>query len=311
MTADFDVMDIRTFLLLVGLGYTLVGCSSEDPVMPPVVTPPPTSDPPTVQLPEVTDCGYQASSDDVAGWNLDFEELFDDNWSDSWTAWQSGAFNNELQHYQSKNLHLSDGYLFIQSKKEQVTGRKDPFDSTQKSFSYTSGRIESKREFGPSVAKREVRFAARLRLVEGDGLWPAWWSYNDPWPTKGEIDILEARGNTPYEFQSNFHYGRNVNQIETDPVFNDFVYEHDEKLSTCFHVYELVWRQDAFEILFDGEIVKTYDGLTYTYVKDFFNKSHRLTLNLAVGGFFFTDLDVSKIPDEAFLVVDWVRVYSK
>jgi len=99
----------------------------------------------------------------------------------------------------------------------------------------------------------------------------------------------------------------------TDPTFNDFTFEHSETLSSCFHVYELIWTRSSFEILFDGEIVKTYDADTFEFVDDFFNKSHRLVLNLAIGGVFFNglDLDESQIPDESFLVVDWARVYLK
>ena len=137
------------------------------------------------------------------------------------------------------------------------------------------------------------------------------WSSNDAWPTLGETDVLEARGNTPFDFQTNFHFGNNVNQVETDPVFNEFVYTHSDKLSECFHVYEIEWSQNSFVIKFDNEVVKTYEQSEFEFVDDFFNKKHRLVLNLAVGGFFFSELDESKIPSDSYMVVDWVRVYEK
>ena len=292
------------------------GCSTQsDPVPAPSPSPNPTPDPdptPMVQLPEVDNCGYDAAETFFEGWSLIFEENFDNDLS-RWTAWRGGAFNNELQHYQSNQLFVEEDYLYIRMAREGVTGRNNPFDETQRSFSFVSGRVESVREFGPDLGtgKGTVRFSARLRLVEGHGLWPAWWSYNDPWPTKGEIDILEARGDTPNEFQSNFHFGENENEIQTDPVFNDFHYVHSEKLSDCFHLYELIWSEDQFEILFDGESVKIYDSDTYTFVPEFFGKNHRLTLNLAVGGWFFDNLIESNIPDEAFLVIDWVKVHER
>lgn len=306
-----------------GMGYLfymllLIACSGgTDPVVIPDPTPIPTPDPDPdpvtmVQLPEVTDCGFEAEATLFDGWTEIFNEDFDTNLA-QWTPWRGGAFNQELQHYQEDQLFVENDYLYIRMAREGVTGRNNPFDETQRSFSFVSGRIESVEEFGPDLGegKSTVRFSARLRLVEGHGLWPAWWSYNDPWPTQGEIDILEARGDTPFEFQSNFHYGQNVNEVQTDPVFNDFHYAHPEKLSDCFHLYELIWSENSFQILFDGDIIKEYDAATYTFVPSFFRKNHRLTLNLAVGGFFFNNLIESDIPDEAFVVVDWVKVHEQ
>lgn len=265
-----------------------------------------------VMVPDVEDCGFVAPDTLFDGWSQIFVESFESDFS-QWSHWRGGGFNQELQHYQEDHSFIENDLLYIRAERIQVTGRNNPFDETPRAFDFASARIESNTEFGPDLGegKGSVRFSARLRLVEGHGLWPAWWSYNDPWPTKGEIDILEARGDTPFEFQSNFHYGENINELQTDPIFNDFHYTHDEKLSDCFHLYELVWSADTFEIWFDGEIVKTYDAETYTFVPSFFRKKHRLTLNLAIGGWFFDNLDVSQIPDEAWLVVDWVKVHEK
>ena len=145
------------------------------------------------ELPSVEDCGYVPDVSDFDGWSLIFEDQFDSNLS-NWTPWIGGAFNQELQYYRPENLFAEDGYLFIRGERTNVVGRTNPHDATSKSFGFASGRIESKQEFGPedTVGKESVRFSARLRLIEGHGIWPTWWSYNDPWPTKGEIDILEA-----------------------------------------------------------------------------------------------------------------------
>lgn len=266
----------------------------------------------TTELPSVKRCGYEADSSDYNNWTLVFEDNFDTDLS-NWDAWESGAFNEELQYYQLENISLKEGLLYIIAKREKVSGATDPFNDEQKDFEFTSGRIESKKYFGPDTTEgnQEVRFSARLRLVEGEGLWPAWWSYNDPWPTKGEIDILEARGNKPYEFQSCFHYGAQVNTLETDAKFNEGHYKFEEKLTECFHVYDLVWSQNQFQIIFDGEIVKTYDVDTFEHVDEFFNMKHKLVLNLAVGGWFFDNYDVDKIADQSHLVVDYVRVYQR
>lgn len=267
---------------------------------------------PSTMLPIVENCGYRTSSDFFDGWQLIFEENFDKDLS-QWISWESGAFNQELQHYQKDQIFLNDDLLYIKSQRKSVSGKTNPSNSTLKDFEFISGRLESIETFGPEATqgKETVRLSARLRLVEGHGLWPAWWSYNDPWPTQGEMDILEARGDTPMEFQSNFHYGAKINEIETDPTFNDLRYTHSEKLSDCFHLYELIWSKNKFEILFDGHIVNTYNADTYNFVSSFFNKKHRLALNLAIGGWFFDELSINDIPDEAYYVIDWVKVHEK
>ncbi len=295
--------------------FSIISCGREpEPIFvlppPPVVNP--VIPPPSFSLPSVQECGYQAKPEDVEGWELIFEDNFDRDLS-KWTSWKSGAFNNELQYYREENVAIDSQYLYIYGQRTDVIGRSTPIQEDMKSFDFASGRLESKREFGPglTIGKTKIRFSARIRLVEGEGLWPAWWSYNDPWPTKGEIDILEARGNTPFEFQSNFHYGANVNQIQTNPEYNDFRYTHDRKLSECFHVYEMEWSKDYFNILFDGKVLHEYTSASYPFVNNFADKRHRLVLNLAIGGHFFTNLSVSRIPNNSFLVVDWVRVYEQ
>lgn len=65
----------------------------------------------------------------------------------------------------------------------------------------TSGRINTKGQFEMQYGRLE----ARLRLPQGDWLWPAFWlmpvnnSYGQ-WPDSGEFDLLESKGNDPKVF---------------------------------------------------------------------------------------------------------------
>ncbi len=301
-----------SYITIVILLVLFTRCSTDED--PPAVIVTPTPDPPVVEfkLPEISDDGYQPEASEFEGWTMVFEEDFTDDLS-AWTPWESGAYNEELQLYKSQNLYVENGYLYIRSKRGNATGRTNPDNGANKNFSFTSGRIESKETFGPTPieSKDEVRISGRMRLVEGEGMWPAFWTYNDPWPTKGEIDILESRGHIPNIFGSNFHYGETPGQLQTNPTFNGFDYEHGASLAEEFHLYELIWTQDTFEILFDGKVVKTYDAETYPYLDQFFAKKHRIALNLAVGGLFFSNVDESKIPSDAYMIVDWVKVFSK
>ena len=261
---------------------------------------PPPPPPPTHGV-----CDYNLDENALinAGWTKTFEDNFDADFS-KWNIWYGGAFNNELELYQASNLSLSSGNFVITAKQETVTGPTTPFDPTPKTFNYTSGRIESKTNFSSSSSSPKVRMIARIKLPAGYGMWPAFWSYGDPWPTQGEIDVLEARGQEDFKYQTNYFYGKTVNR---NLVRNAQGYvTTDVSLQTCYHVYELIWSQNSLEFYFDGVLVNTNSG---SYVSSLFSKTEKITLNLAVGGNFFSNFNPSLI-QTGTMYVDWVKVFT-
>ncbi len=251
-------------------------------------------------------CNYDRSDDALLaqGWSRAFQEEFDGGLG-QWTIWNGGAWNEELQHYQPANVAVANGLLTITARRETVTGQTHPWDATPKTFGFTSGRIESRTHFSAGNQTPRVRFAARIRSAAGIGMWPAFWTYGDPWPTQGEIDILEARGNEPDRYHTAYWYGRRsgVNLVRNSEatIFST------ESLTDCFHVYEVIWSRTALTYLFDGQVV---DVKTGDYISSFYRKHQRVTLNLAVGGLFFGGgLDPATIEPGA-LKVDWVRVFT-
>jgi beta-glucanase (GH16 family) len=239
----------------------------------------------------------------AAGWTRTFNEEFTGSLS-QWNVWTGGAYNNELQYYQPANLAVADGNLVITARKESVTGAATPYDPTPKPFAYTSGRIESRTLVSANPATPRVRMAARIRLPQGYGMWPAFWSYGDPWPTQGEIDILEARGQEPYQYQTNYFYGRTQGR---NLVRNgEGVYTADEDLQAGYHVYEMIWAQNTLTAYLDGKPVETKSG---GYIPNLFGKKEKLSLNLAVGGNFFGTLDPARITPGT-MYVDWVKVFT-
>lgn len=239
-----------------------------------------------------------------AGWVKSFEDNFTADLS-KWNVWTGGAFNNELQYYQGANLQVANGVLAINVKHETVNGVTTPYDATPKTFNYTSGRIECKSNVSASAATPKVRMSARIKLPVGYGMWPAFWSYGDPWPTQGEIDFLEARGQEPTKYQTNYFYGKTSGR---NVVRNAVGYiTADADLQTAYHVYEMVWEKDTLTSYLDGQVVevKTSGG----YISSLFGKTERITLNVAVGGAFFSTLDPAQIAPGT-MYVDWVKVFT-
>ena len=260
---------------------------------------------PTTPVPSHAICDYNFNETALLnnGWTKAFEDNFDGDLS-KWNIWTGGAYNNELQHYQAANLQVVNGSLVITAKKETVTGSTRPFDATQKTFNYTSGRIECKTNVSANATTPKVRMVARIKLAAGYGMWPAFWSYGDPWPTQGEIDFVEARGQEPNKYQTNYFYGKTANR---NLVRGQEGYiTADKDLTACYHVYEMEWAQNTLTSYLDGKVVETKSG---GYIPNLFGKTERITLNLAVGGNFFTNFNPALITPGT-MSVDFVKVFT-
>lgn len=273
-------------------------------------TPPPPPPPPPSTPLGVQDFDLTVGEMQAGGWTLAFQEEFASSDLSLWSVWHGGAWNNELQLYRNDpaNLSVSGGVASITARREAapVTGPANPYESTAKSFGFTSARLESFKHFSASRTTPSVRMAARIKLPAGHGMWPAFWSYGDPWPTQGEIDILEMRGDVTNQYETAYWFGRRsgVNLVSTPAA----VIGPTVDLTGGFHVYEMVWTSDALYFYFDGTLV---DVKTGGYVPSMYGKSQRLVLNVAVGGDFFPNLNVNEIPESATMTVDWVRVLTR
>ncbi|HEX5654105.1 MAG TPA: glycoside hydrolase family 16 protein [Chitinophagaceae bacterium] len=294
------VKRLAAFLSIVLLS---TGCTKKRGVLPVEITANNVNDEILIENAGICDYDLNEQSLLAAGWTKRFEEGFSGSFN-FWTVWTGGAFNNELQYYQSPNLVLNDGILHIEAKRENISGVTNPFDPTPKSFQFTSGRIESNTLFSASTATPKIRMMARIKLPTGYGMWPAFWSYGDPWPTHGEIDIMEARGHEPFNYQTAYWYGRRSG-INIASNTEGFVVS-ETSLTDCWHVYEVIWTKNSLTYLLDGQVVVTRSG---GYIPNFYRKSQRVTLNLAVGGAFFGNPDPASI-QTGTMQVDWVKVFA-
>jgi beta-glucanase (GH16 family) len=263
--------------------------------------------------PPSKEVGFEFNEQELIDQN--FVKVFEDDFSSidqsKWTVWNGGAYNSELQLYRGQSLSIDDGILVIKSKRESANGNTLPESGVTKHFDFTSGRIDSKFTFSASNTNPKVRFVARIQLPAGTGMWPAFWTNGDQWPTKGEIDIMEGVGDA-FSYQTDYFYGTKPGEFLNVDSLTMKTIPSQVNLSTEFHIYEVIWEKNKLTYLLDGVVVdtKTSTGPGGEYIPSFFGKDHHVTLNLAVGGEMFgKDLDPDEI-QPGTMYVDWLKIYT-
>ncbi len=201
-----------------------------------------------------------------------------------------GWGNNELQHYAPHAIAVEDGTLGL--------------TVTAADGLITSGKLVSEDLF----YQRYGRFAARIKLPTGRGLWPAFWMMpqtDSPWPLAGEIDIMEWTGNEPNRLIGAAHFGplppQNVHYSETLLL--------PRRWDSDWHEFAVEWRPDSIQWEVDGRIHGTMtpaDVAPHPWV--FADAPFYLILNVAVGGTLGGDVQVADLP--ATMWVDWVKVHD-
>jgi len=243
-------------------------------------------------------CPQLIWSDEFDGNSLDltkWEPMLGDGCSYGLCGWG----NNELQYYKAENAVVGGGTLKIIAKAERY-----------RQFDYSSARLRTKGladfTFG--------RFEARIKLMAGQGFWPAFWmlSTNEPyggWPQSGEIDIMELLGQEPAKIHGTIHYGQpypnNASISSTYDLYDGTTFADD------FHVFAIEWEPGVLRWYVDDVLYSTLnaaDVAPENWPFDSNNPMHFL-LNVAVGGNWPGPPD-SSTPFPSQMEVDYVRVYD-
>lgn len=242
-------------------------------------------------------------------WSLDWSDEFEsDTLNEKYWNYQveeAGRFNEEWQRYtnSSQNAYIENNCLVIKAIHESNIHGHDQ---------YTSARLNTANKLSWQYGK----IAARIKLPQGKGIWPAFWMLganidenggDTPWPQSGEIDIMElfgTHGNNVIE--ANVHYA-DENGLHAMMGAVPFTLEQGN-FADDFHVFELEWDAHRIAWLVDGE---PFASISIT--DDIFSEFHNeffILLNLAIGGTYAGRPDrTTTFPQ--YMYVDWVRVYKK
>jgi beta-glucanase (GH16 family) len=212
-----------------------------------------------------------------------------------------GWGNKELQDYTDSpdNAALDGAGNLLITARAQPTGAN----------AYTSARLTTDGLFSHLYG----RFEARLKLVNGQGLWPAFWLLGDDfdtvgWPSSGEIDIVEQNGANVMTVSGSVHGPELFAPIDVPSTGFLPVPGGDDD---GFHVYAVEWDPDSVVFLVDDTpYFKITPARRSSAAKWVFDHPFFIILNLAVGGL-FPGAPNATTPLPQALTVDYVRVSDR
>ena len=217
-----------------------------------------------------------------------------------------GWGNQELEYYTNRkeNARIENGNLIITALRETYTGA----DGLTRD--YTSARLKTQGLFTQAYG----RFEARIRIPEGQGMWPAFWMLGEDissagWPKCGEIDIMENVGKEPGTVHGSLH-GPSTERPTSD-LTAIFSLPAGRNFADDFHLYAIEWEPDIVRFYVDSNLYATFNSSQWPAGgKWVFDHPFFIILNLAVGGNWPGSPDAStKLPQS--MLVDYVRVYTK
>ena len=265
----------------------------------------------TVQLKD-----NRAPDSGPAGWSLVWSDEFDEpagtppnpaNWSyeigDVTPDGKNGWGNEELQYYTDDPANAAtDGNGNLALTLREADGSLECYYGT---CEYTSARLISwhKAEFAYG------RIESRLRVPQGTGIWPAFWSLGtdidrNPWPGTGEIDFMEFVGRLPNEIFGTIHGPGYSGGASFGGVYDFGFPVYDD-----YHTFSIEWQPNDIKWYVDGMLYHQADPADVAPNEWVFNDPVFLLLNVAVGGNFGGPVGDDLIPPQSMLV-DYVRVYQ-
>ncbi len=212
----------------------------------------------------------------------------------------NGWGNSELEYYTDRttNAYMQGGSLVIEARQETFGNR-----------SYTSARLKTQGKF----EQKYGRFEARMKLPQGQGIWPAFWMLGNDigtagWPTCGELDIMENIGKEPTIVHGTIHGpgysgGSGIGALYTLPG--------GQKFADDYHLFAVEWDPQEIRWYVDGNKYETHTPADLPAGKKWvFDHPFFIIMNVAVGGVWPGNPDSTTVFPQKMLV-DYVRVYER
>lgn len=208
-----------------------------------------------------------------------------------WTVKQGTGWDPGVEDYTRDNVTLDGrGNLVIEATKT-ADGQ------------YKSGWVQSTNKMSLGYGTT----TARIKVPQGQGLWPAFWLKGadediTPWPDSGEIDVLELPSTSSTVYSTLHGPIEGTKQTRQAQLISDVA-----DLSTEHHDYWVRHLPDEITVGIDDVALGTFTpGSLPKGAKWVYNRPMHVIVNLAVGGPWAGDPDSStRFP--AQMIVDSVR----
>jgi len=222
------------------------------------------------------------------------------------------CFDSEVVYYAPSAIKLDgsqDGAAVISTTRIKGPLPSDAGTCLTSYCAFVSGRFDTHGK----VAFQYGFIEARIKMPAGSGNHPAFWMLGDNinqvgWPTSGEMDITEIRGNDPYTTTSATHYSTSYlpNTCCFNHRYNVASLGVGADVSAGFHTYAVAWLPDSISYYVDNRLISTTTpqnvGAHWGFNDKFF-----LILNNAVNANFSGSWENLQ---SSTMTIDWVRSYQ-
>lgn len=240
---------------------------------------------------------FNGSSLDPTSWSTCY------HWFNAQHQGCTNSGNNELEWYKSSQVSVENGHATLTAMNTGTTGVVKDLQGNDviKNFPYRSGMISTGGSQWMDAAKRTMLYGfieARIRVPEGQGLWPAFWMLSADYGWPPEIDIMEILGHDTSTTHMNLHWNDAGNHQQAGSSFSNEI-----SLSGGWHTFAVDWQPGKLVWYVDGVPRK---ALSSAGVPD---RPMYVLFNLAVGGDWPGSPDSSTV-FPAKMDIDYVRTYD-
>lgn len=264
---------------------------------------------------------------DPSIWTLSWSDEFNDGVFDT-NTWDRQVWlnppNNEWEQYTggTDTAYEEDGYMVLKAEKKEGLANAPGNYTSARVISNPGGGTGNTGSNGKVIKYGKI--AARIQLPYGKGIWPAFWMLGNninetggttPWPSCGEIDILETgfKGNTDGKWGhatlgGALHYDTSIqNNTANWAYVTDHLSLNTGIFANMFHVYEIEW--DAEKIIWKVDGTQFFQKDITDPMFNEFREEFYILFNIAIGG------NLTDAPDETtmfpqYMKIDWVRHYT-
>ena len=246
--------------------------------------------------------GACANQGGKEGWKLAWEDDFDQTSFDTavWSKIPRGAPDWRRHMSDHPDCYaVEDGQLVLRGIMNPEPGR----DTAR----YITGGLYTKNKKGFHGGRLEIK----AKLQGARGAWPAIWlkpfeEEKYPWPTGGEIDIMERLNFDTMAYQTvHTTYTYHLGMKDNPPQGSTGAIRPED-----YNVYAVEMWPDSLVFFINDSRTFAYPRIETEMEGQFpFDKPYYLLIDMQLGGSWVGKVDTLDLPVE--MRVDWVRYYTK